>query len=812
MESLEKRQLLAASSVATLAADGLLNVRGTMKADVLTVTVGTKPGRLLVNLNGKQKAFVASRVKRIQFAGSKGNDLVKVLARKGAVLAIPLTLDGGSGNDTLAGGAGRDTLVGGKGNDRLSGGAGDDRLHDKFGKNVLDGGAGRDTLNGKKEGSPAQPPPPPPPPPPPSGNSSYKADLGIRERYEEEYIGLGVINNDGKGQVVPQQGNLYVLSYEIKLTNSGSKPDRFRITGPDDSDGWGIRYYDSIVGGFKGGQDISAAVKGAGWLTPVLKPGESFEFRLDVRPTAKVRGGSINHALVKATSTNDPTRSDTVRATTDEMNRIIPEIRRRNFDSSGTYLMSITNEGNITDSFVVKGPRSGDGWTARYFDSEFGGNDITAPVTGGGWETPRMLPKRGQGFRIEFARDNRSVMASLKLTATSKSNGSKTDWAQVSTKDPVPGPTFFIIAAWSQPTYNFDKWKSRGINTLVKYEGLSGTVSLDEWNRQAKARGFYMIREWREDPRDDIGEKNLLAWMHADEPDINGNHRRNNEPDFRMLRQIDPNRPITGNYAGSHVLEWHPMNFPIKDYLPLNELRDWGMQGVYPVNGWGRPEDLDAPGRATDRLEKMMEGKAQITVIESGDQELPWMPQSLRPATAGEFRAELWDSVIRGARGIVYFPFLFMNKFKFDSTTDQIDAEMRVQHARLKEMSGVLVSPIDPPDIGMEVEAPLITSWRLVDGKAYYFVLNMSEKPIRSARMQLHGVAKDGEARVRGENRTVAYSSRVIVDDFAAFETHIYEIGGGGGGNASLSSVFSQQRVEEEPGEESWLASGEDLL
>ena len=40
---------------------------------------------------------------------------------------LPVTLDGGAGNDQLLGGAGGDTLVGGAGDDTLAGGAGDDR-------------------------------------------------------------------------------------------------------------------------------------------------------------------------------------------------------------------------------------------------------------------------------------------------------------------------------------------------------------------------------------------------------------------------------------------------------------------------------------------------------------------------------------------------------------------------------------------------------------------------------------------------------------------------------------------------------------
>ena len=63
---------------------------------------------------------------------------------------------------------------------------------------------------------------------------------------------------------------------------------------------------------------------------------------------------------------------------------------------------------------------------------------------------------------------------------------------------------------------------------------------------------------------------------------------------------------------------------------------DWVSNGVYPVTGWDRPEHLDGPGRALDRLHKWTEGKSQLQIIESGDQLLS-MPLkiSLQPMEAG---------------------------------------------------------------------------------------------------------------------------------------------------------------------------------
>jgi len=91
-------------------------------------------------------------VRRITVNGLDGDDRLD-----GSALSIPLTINGGNGNDTLIGGFGGDALSGGAGNDNLNGGAGVDVLHGDDGADTLtatdgiadaliDGGAGNDTI------------------------------------------------------------------------------------------------------------------------------------------------------------------------------------------------------------------------------------------------------------------------------------------------------------------------------------------------------------------------------------------------------------------------------------------------------------------------------------------------------------------------------------------------------------------------------------------------------------------------------------------------------------------------------------------
>ena len=102
---------------------------------------------------------------------------------------VPVSINGGSGDDTLIGGSGDDDLDGGSGNDNLSGGAGDDLCLGGVGNDTISGGDDHDIVNGM------------------AGNDSLNGDFG------NDYIYGGAGNDtcdggDGGGgaNVVKGQG------------------------------------------------------------------------------------------------------------------------------------------------------------------------------------------------------------------------------------------------------------------------------------------------------------------------------------------------------------------------------------------------------------------------------------------------------------------------------------------------------------------------------------------------------------------------------------------------------------------------------
>src|SRR5689334_18019861 len=97
IESLENRQLL---SVALTS--GTLQIDGTRRSDTIAVEVDpSRGGRLLVTVNGVSESFRAKNVQRISINSGLGTDSVNL--HPDHQVDKPMTILGGSGNDTLSG-------------------------------------------------------------------------------------------------------------------------------------------------------------------------------------------------------------------------------------------------------------------------------------------------------------------------------------------------------------------------------------------------------------------------------------------------------------------------------------------------------------------------------------------------------------------------------------------------------------------------------------------------------------------------------------------------------------------------------------
>jgi Ca2+-binding RTX toxin-like protein len=135
---------------------GVLVVKGTHARDAIALRLKAgNPNVLQVDFGDDGSAdfsFGLNRFARIDVRARGGDDRVRIDESNGAFTnAVPTTIDGGDGNDTLAGGTGAETLIGGYGNDTIDGNGGDDVAFLGAGDDtfVWDLGDGSDTIEGQ---------------------------------------------------------------------------------------------------------------------------------------------------------------------------------------------------------------------------------------------------------------------------------------------------------------------------------------------------------------------------------------------------------------------------------------------------------------------------------------------------------------------------------------------------------------------------------------------------------------------------------------------------------------------------------------
>jgi Ca2+-binding RTX toxin-like protein len=107
-------------------------------------TIAPNGGRIKFQRTNLVQFTLDTSTERFQVNGLGGDD--SLVASDGVGTLTQLSVDGGSGADTVTGSDGPDLILGGEGNDTLNGGGGDDRIVGDRGNDTMNGGAGDDAL------------------------------------------------------------------------------------------------------------------------------------------------------------------------------------------------------------------------------------------------------------------------------------------------------------------------------------------------------------------------------------------------------------------------------------------------------------------------------------------------------------------------------------------------------------------------------------------------------------------------------------------------------------------------------------------
>jgi len=335
---------------------------------------------------------------------------------------------------------------------------------------------------------------------------------------------------------------------------------------------------------------------------------------------------------------------------------------------------------------------------------------------------------------------------------------------------------FFPIAADYQLPASFERWKRRGINTVIRVPHGDG---VGEWTNEANRLGLRMIREPRDDISADVRERHLIAWSGQDEPEL---HRLppSTVADFRArLHRADPDRPFFINFWGGAVVSSSDpyCNGPgdgsdERCYPSYIDSADWVDGDIYPVNRY--TGDLSLVGRMVDKLQRWSGRRPVFAYIETSD----FDGDGVGP-TARQFRGEIWHAIVHGARGLLYFAVRLSSDgccSDYDATPTDVADAMTRHHALVTRLAPVLQAPIDPDDLGIAVDEPLEATWRAVPEGRYFIVLNFSDSDRRGRSMHVrHTSARSAD--VIGESRSVRIAEDgTMVDDFGPYEPHVYRI------------------------------------
>src|SRR5665213_354944 len=129
-ESLEDRTCMSASVTLTA---GVLSLQADANtASVMQVQLEANKNFLSAYTSSVLKEFPTSQVKKIVIVGSNKNDTIYIDPR----IAVPASISGNAGDDSIKAGTGYDTIDGGDGNDII------------YGHGIISTGAGNDTVWG----------------------------------------------------------------------------------------------------------------------------------------------------------------------------------------------------------------------------------------------------------------------------------------------------------------------------------------------------------------------------------------------------------------------------------------------------------------------------------------------------------------------------------------------------------------------------------------------------------------------------------------------------------------------------------------
>jgi hypothetical protein len=357
-------------------------------------------------------------------------------------------------------------------------------------------------------------------------------------------------------------------------------------------------------------------------------------------------------------------------------------------------------------------------------------------------------------------------------------------------KNGVPtSPDFFPIAVWLQSPANSAKYKTAGINVYV---GLWKGPTAEQL-AELKKHGMRVICGQNAVGLKHVDDETIVGWMHGDEPDnaqsLPGGKGYGPpiEPskiieDYRKIQKADPSRPVLLNlgqgvawdkWYGRGVRTNHPEDYP--EYVKGSDIASFD---IYPAC----QDHRDVAGKVwlvadgVSRLRKWSEDRKLVwNCIEC-----TYISNPKTKATPQQVRAEVWMSLIRGSRGLIYFVHQF--KPKFIEAGLLADKEMLDKvtetNRQIHKLAPVLNSPTFADGFSVKsssADVPVEALIKRRGGSVYVFAVGMRDGKTL-ATFTIAGMKGQSKVEVIDEARTLNMRDGVFEDRFDAWHVHLYRI------------------------------------
>jgi hypothetical protein len=250
----------------------------------------------------------------------------------------------------------------------------------------------------------------------------------------------------------------------------------------------------------------------------------------------------------------------------------------------------------------------------------------------------------------------------------------------------------------------------------------------------------------------------LIGWHLFEEPVYMQFTLAEIDTTWRELKRLDP-------YHFFDIIDW--------SYSSLQHYAPWSailIPDRYPIGHTPKPpfveairEQVEAAKAAAKLRPKAPGGVKPVWICLQAEN---FMSDIKRAPTAAEERAQAYEAIVAGVRGIVFYEYHCAKRDKVWDAIANVAKELKVLEPVLVDTNPVRRAQSDGP----------IETWlKHHDGHEYLIAVNRAEEPIK-AKITIPGASVLLQTQVLFEDRMVKAEGASFTDEFEALGVHVYKI------------------------------------